>query len=686
MDGGEMHRKFLILLLLSLWLSFLATPSLTDVLVAPPAQAGTREYQIHVSARADRGRSVQIETAGVLSGKAYIFVTPTAGIRQVRFFMDPLLANLENPSLTARPFHTAERAPFDLNGIEGRWARPFETAWLLDGPHTLVAALDMEDGRTEVKIARTMVHNGPRSLLFAAEPVKFAVQPDSRGAKAVRLLTSDFAAEDYTLTSDAPWLSFGGARSGVAVGKGTAPSFHTVEVDATGMRPGTYSARMTATADGLKAASKVVTMEVTGSSACTPLGCSQVLVRAPYTLDFNRSHGKITDKAGVGTGFTYVNGPVHSPGTFPANLQVNTAGRGTLSVTTTKGVTLGTASSLDNALAVGVDASNQILLLDVTLLNPPPGADNYEQVGLWFGNDDDNHVKIQVLSGPGATRIQYVFQSGGVRTAWTVSGPLLPPGPTINLRLRANPRDRVVAAYYSTKGDDVTWLGQFIVPDEYFSLNSPDIDPRIGTRSFAGVLATQRYSDTPLVYEFDRFSVAVETVPATRTRTATPAARIRTSTPAVAAATATSQPPLATNVPLPATSAPPTATRVPPTATAVPRLVTPIPPTATRVPATATIAPPPTLVPPTATSAPPPTLVPPTATSAPPTMTPVPPTATSEPPTMTPVPPTATSEPPTVTPIPPTATSEPPTVTPVPPAATSTPKPTKERPNPTRRP
>ena len=48
----------------------------------------------------------------------------------------------------------------------------------------------------------------------------------------------------------------------------------------------------------------------------------------------------------------------------------------------------------------------------------------------------------------------------------------------------------------------------FSAPPEFFSFDAAGIDPEIGTRSFAGLFATNRYSSKSLTYWFDSFSIA----------------------------------------------------------------------------------------------------------------------------------------------------------------------------------
>ena len=119
----------------------------------------------------------------------------------------------------------------------------------------------------------------------------------------------------------------------------------------------------------------------------------------PYELDFSQDHGKILDGKGVGTGFTYIDLPTNGIGYIPGNLDVDVAAE-TLQITTTAGLAFTSSNSLDNGLAVGIDAPNQVSIMETILLNPPAGTGNFEQAGLWFGNDEDNYVKLTVLSTP----------------------------------------------------------------------------------------------------------------------------------------------------------------------------------------------------------------------------------------------------------------------------------------------
>jgi len=254
-------------------------------------------------------------------------------------------------------------------------------------------------------------------------------------------------------------------------------------------------------------------MSSAGASTCSALPCAEVLVGLPYRLDFGQDHGKILDGDGVGTGFTYIDPPTNATGYIPRNLTVHTATPGTLDITTTQGIMYGTNDSQDNALAVGIAAPNQVSILKTTLLDPPAGSGNFEQGGLWFGNDEDNHVKLAVISTAAGTKIQYLMEVNGQTSVKKQTGVLDLSNARVALKLRATPNDRKIKAYYRVDGGSELEVGTFTAPSEFFSFDAAGIDPTIGTRSFGGIYATHRNGSTPLTYTFDDFSVTADNPP-----------------------------------------------------------------------------------------------------------------------------------------------------------------------------
>ncbi len=99
-------------------------------------------------------------------------------------------------------------------------------------------------------------------------------------------------------------------------------------------------------------------------------------------------------------------------GYLPANLQVDTAA-GVLKITTTAGIASGASNTQDNALGVGIDAADQISILDTTLVNLPTLVANFQQAGLWYGIDNDNYLKLVVVYDPAGTRAQFAGRARG---------------------------------------------------------------------------------------------------------------------------------------------------------------------------------------------------------------------------------------------------------------------------------
>jgi glucose/arabinose dehydrogenase/N-acetylneuraminic acid mutarotase len=249
------------------------------------------------------------------------------------------------------------------------------------------------------------------------------------------------------------------------------------------------------------------------ASKCTPVACSDILVGLPYELDFSRDHGFLKDRNGVGTGFTYVMEPTNGTGYEPLKLNVDTAARA-LKITTTAGTMSRTVNSQMNAIGVGIDGPNQVSVLRTTVVNVPQGTGNYEQAGLWFGNDEDHYIKLTVQSSPTGEKLQ-IFQEVATAQTYELSSPALPNlvGNRVKLTIRANPVDQVVTSYYQIGSEPEKVLGKTAVPGAFFSFDAAGIDPAIGTRTFGGIFTTHRFATRALTYAFDDFSVTGEPLP-----------------------------------------------------------------------------------------------------------------------------------------------------------------------------
>ncbi|MBC8121172.1 MAG: PQQ-dependent sugar dehydrogenase [Gemmatimonadaceae bacterium] len=248
------------------------------------------------------------------------------------------------------------------------------------------------------------------------------------------------------------------------------------------------------------------------SAQCSPVACSQILVELPYQLNFSKDHGFIDDKNAVGTGFTYVDPPASGSGYQSSKLLVSLSA-GTFKITTTSGLAYLGANSQVNALGVGIDAPSQLSIIDTTVVNPPAGTGKYEQAGLWFGNDQDNYVKVVVISTPNGTLLQYLMEVNGALKSTVSSSPKTLSSSKVGLQLRVDPASRTIAASYTINGGSRVTLGSFPAPTGFFSFDAAGVDPEIGTNSFGGIFASHRNATTALTYTFDKFSVVAEQTP-----------------------------------------------------------------------------------------------------------------------------------------------------------------------------
>jgi hypothetical protein len=278
-----------------------------------------------------------------------------------------------------------------------------------------------------------------------------------------------------------------------------------------------------------------------GRAQCPPLTtlpCDQVVTNlgaGPFVLNFTGTEGGLAAGTGQGTGFRMVDPPsaplvpptnLSVPGYEPSRLALNPAGSGTLAITTTAGIayrtngantttqTTGTNSQV-NALGVGVAASTRDLILQTTLLQPPAGTNNSEQAGLWFGLDEDNFLKLVVVSaGSGNSQFELRREVNGLSVASGLPDQIRPAtalnltAATVRLRLVVKRgatagADGTVEGLYSVNNGPEVNLGTLAVPATFFAGKTYGSV----TASFAGIFATHRRATTPVTYTFDAFSV-----------------------------------------------------------------------------------------------------------------------------------------------------------------------------------
>jgi large repetitive protein len=488
------------------------------VLVWPLAAAADADaFELRVSPNSNRTDSAPLEGA-TLSANRFVFVMPEDGATKMRFWLD-------NPSRTGTPRTVEGAKPWDFAGTNtdsARTAKPWDTGSVADGPHSITVEIDKVDGGVEVQTANFTVANATNgyALLLSstsnrADPVPLADASVQRG-RSIFVFTSPstgvtrvrFFLDDPTM-SGAPRQTESGAPHDF---NGTASNGTAIPFDTAGLDVGSHT--ITAAVDKSGGGTEVLQGPFSVVAAgCAPVACEDILVDLPYNLDFSANHGFAQDRNGVGTGFTHVDRPSLGTGYDPSKLLVDQAA-GQLKITTTSGLaSLGT-NAQDNALAVGIDAPNQLSVIRSTLVNPPQGTGGYEQAGIWFGNDEDNYVKLAVQSTPQGTKIQMLAEVNAKHIATLNSAAMSLTTSRVIFTLKANPVDRSITGVYRVGelGADKT-LGKVTVPGEFFSFDAAGIDPTIGTRSFGGVFASHRNGPAPLTYTFDNFSVTADDTP-----------------------------------------------------------------------------------------------------------------------------------------------------------------------------
>ncbi|WP_341936704.1 Kelch repeat-containing protein [Marinimicrobium sp. C2-29] len=344
------------------------------------------------------------------------------------------------------------------------------------------------------------VLDGLPSLVANPGQITLTVPPDSgTHTSSFDISTSNGSSTAYSDQSNQFWLTVEG-------NDGFAPETVTLKVDSNGLDLGVYKAELELTATDYGPTTVFVTLEVADQTDCGPVPCSEVRVNLPYILEFEEGAGGVLDLFGQGMGFTYVLPSSKVDSYLQDNVELN-LGAGVLDITSTKGILHLDVNNQINPLGVGFAGPNQITKITTTLNNPHPGTGNYEQAGLWFGYNEDNYVKLVYNSFLADPVVEFAYEQNGVWTKSTARKVGDLSGSRLELELIANPSTRAVDAYYLINGGFRTHVDNIIVEPEFFSFDAAGIDPEIGTRSFTGIMTTNRHGPAPITYEFERFAV-----------------------------------------------------------------------------------------------------------------------------------------------------------------------------------
>jgi N-acetylneuraminic acid mutarotase len=247
-----------------------------------------------------------------------------------------------------------------------------------------------------------------------------------------------------------------------------------------------------------------------GCADVSELTCAQVRANLPLRVDFTGTEGGLYDAQGQDLGFTMVQ--KSTTGQYrPERLDVD---GGVLRLTTTSGINFRkpeagavNPNSLDNGLGVGVDASKP-LRIETTVIQPALGSGASEQPAVWFGPDQDNYVKVDVVSANPASpthRPQIVWEVAGVPAEITIDQPGTNfSNQDVRLILETDPVTRIATGYLQLGTGARTVIGQTTaLPQSWFA--APTAPQGSG---FAGIFGTHRNRTTgPLTYRFADFGV-----------------------------------------------------------------------------------------------------------------------------------------------------------------------------------
>ena len=218
------------------------------------------------------------------------------------------------------------------------------------------------------------------------------------------------------------------------------------------------------------------------------------------------------------SGFPGVQLTANGTGFIAPRVHVGGAG-GFMSMDATAGSHQGATNSQDNALQVGFDATQPTAITTrITDALSGQTVEGGKYGGIFFGNDENNYVKLAITTdnGTGATGLVFGLETGGTFTANPTGPPVaIPlPGPTtIDLKLTLDKAaGRVTAAYRlnsTTATDAYTAIGSVT------TTSFPGLAALFKVGAGAGIAATNT-SGSPFGLAFDWFRLdpAPPSVPA----------------------------------------------------------------------------------------------------------------------------------------------------------------------------
>ncbi len=232
-------------------------------------------------------------------------------------------------------------------------------------------------------------------------------------------------------------------------------------------------------------------------------------------FDFDKTYpGSLTDKDGQTIGFTSTQ--LNKNDTFTTNtsyspnqLDINTSGLGTLSVTTTPGSNGTSDNTLVNGLLSTFDGRAAKSMIGTRLIGPLGNITTpVQQAGVMFGPNQDNYIKLVAIAQQGGSLgLQFYFEDKGVGKTISPIVPISNPSTvqSLELMLLTDPRAGTVQAAYravSPTGD----TGVVLLTNS-LALKGGQLGHYFAAQSKAGII-TMSKNATPINVTFDRFAIA----------------------------------------------------------------------------------------------------------------------------------------------------------------------------------
>ncbi len=250
-------------------------------------------------------------------------------------------------------------------------------------------------------------------------------------------------------------------------------------------------------------------------------GDASVVQSLPFSLDFNSAvPSVITDKAGQGTGFTWVQPNKNGNEYQPALLDLQPA-NGVLNITTTGTATAGGSWESDNTLVDAVEtqfnAASGAFTITTRLKGPLGFLSNpSDQGGINFGPDQDNYIKFVAASQSQGQFLQFADEqlpagatsfthSIATANSYTSIGAFANVN-TLDLQISADPSSGIVTGSYAVNG------GAFTAVSQSVTLTGSEKSAFFSGTARAGLIAMAKNNLPPVTVSFDNFSIAAAPV------------------------------------------------------------------------------------------------------------------------------------------------------------------------------